>query len=830
MARIQTKKTTFSRGVLSEKIIERDDLELYGAGLADGKNFVIDGRGGAEKRPGTLHIGETKNHGFATMLPFAYSRTQAYMIEAGHQYFRFFTNYGQLLSGGNPVEIVTPYTVNDVERISWAQSNDVMFLACKGYKQARLARTGASSFVLANFDTFDGPYLDMNPDPNHKLAVDHTTNKITASGAGFAPFTAAMVGRWIRIRSPNTDSDTNEQLGDEFLWDIFKITAVDSSTVVTVDIANGTIAATADWRMGAFYTGNWPDVVGMHGGRLWLAKGNRAWGSKPQDFNNFSPTYHSPQGGATGRVEPDSAISIVIDSGLSQQGAVTEIYWFKSQNFQLVLGTPVGLITLQSTSLGEALTPSNVVARAQDSRGTNETVPVTVHESTIFVHTTGQRLQGTYYRDGAYDRLGAQDLSLPSDTLITDTIRRMAWQDFPHGAVWMAQTDGGANTLSLQPEQAVQGWMPQEFGGQYINQGQIEAPHVEAVLNLPSPDGKREDVWLIVKRTIEDETRRYIEVVRPYWTKGQDPRQAWFLDSALRYDGNDYLEKTVQVIEPEEGPNVPWQIIPNFATPAFVEGSKFAFQDGRRWHYGTIIEVDPDNSFMWVPSAPNAQPGPADGLRWFWDADPDGLEPGEWVRPAARDPRYFRPAQPTYESPAAFGSTWRWSVAVHRVVGLDHLIGQEVRALVDGVPTLPMIVDEAGGVDLPGPGSTILVGLPYGAFGKLLPINEGAQAGTSDQKHRSIHGALVSVWETWGLECGSGELDTYGQSWEHYEQTVYPQPYAEGEPAPLFTGVKAFPRGNQGDPKNPSLAFRHEEPLPCYVRAVIIRISTSDGA
>lgn len=825
MARMQAKKTTFSRGVISEKLIERDDLELFEAGLADGKNYVVDGRGGLEKRPGTMHLAPTKDNGFATLLPFAYSRTQAYAIEAGHQYFRFFSNYAHVLSGGTPLEVATPYGDDDVERISHAQSNDVMFLACKGYKYARLVRTGAAAFQLASFDTYDGPYLEMNPTTAHKLAATAADNRITATGAGFAPFTAAMVGRWIRIRSPNTDSEDANELGDEFLWDFFQITSYVSPTVVVVDNVPGNIAATADWRLGAFYGGNWPDVVGMHGGRLWFGKGNRAWGSKPQDFNNFSPTYHSPQGGATGRVEPDSSISVVIDSGLSQQGAVTEIYWFKSQNFQLVLGTPVGVITLQSTSFGEALTPSNIVARAQDARGASDTLPVTVHESTVFVHTTGQRLQGTYYRDGSYDRLGAQDLSLSADTLITDTIRRLTWQDFPHGAVWACMVDGHALTLSLQPEQNVQGWMPQQFGGQFINQGAIEHPHCEALLSLPSPDGKRDDVYQIVRRTIEGEERRYVEVLRPFWRKGTDVRNSWFLDSALRYDGNDEIGKTITLTQNPAGPNEPWILTTSFASPVLQPASKFSIFDGRRWHYGTIIEVDGSNNALWLPSSPNAQPGPADGLRWFFDE-----APGQWVQPVAGDPDYFRPAQNTYEAPADFGTTWRWSIAVSRVTGLDHLIGQTVEALVDGMPSLPMVVDGAGGVDLHSDGCTVLVGLPYNSDGKLLPINEGAQAGTADEKQRPIYASAVSVFETWGLECGSGQLDTYGKRWEQYEQTVYPQAFADGEPPPLFTGYKHFSRQNQLDTTNPVVAFRHRYPLPCYVRAIINRISTSDGA
>jgi hypothetical protein len=830
MARVQVKKTSFARGVISEKIADRDDLELYGAGLADGENYIVDGRAGLEKRPGTMHIGATKNNGFATLLPFAYSRRQAYAIEAGDGYFRFYVNYSQLVDGSNdPVEVETPYLEEDVERISNAQSNDIVFLACPGYKHARLSRTSATSFELNNFDLFDGPYLDMNPIATQMLAVVGTT--VTATG--FAPFTAGMVGRWIRIRTANTDSSDANELGDEFLWAIYQITAFTSSTVVEIDQSDADIVATPDWRMGAFYEDNWPEVVAIHQGRLVFAAGPRVWLSKPQDFNNFNPTYLDAEGGATGRVQPDSSISIVIDSGLSNQGGVTQVLWMKSQNFQLVLGTPVGIITIQSTSLGEALTPENAVVRIQDSRGASETMPVTVTESTIFVHTTGNRLQGTYYKDGSFDRIGAQDLSLASDTLVTDQIRRLAWQDFPHGVVYQALTDGHLLALSLQPEEKVQGWYPQRMGGSYINQGALEHPHVEAVLTLPAPDGKRDDVWKIVKRTIDGEERRYVEVGRNFWSKGRDVRDSWYLDSALRYEGNVDLAKAITLTTTGGGdPNLDWTITTNFSDPELQPATKFSFHDGRRWHRGTIIEVDGDNNALWRPAAPNAPPGRADGLRWFYDADPDDPQaPGVWVQATRDAPAYFRPTQPTYEAPAAISSTWRWSIAVSRLAGLDHLVGETVQGLVDGVPTLPAVVDADGEIDFGVEGCMILVGLPYESTGKLLAINEGAQAGTADEKQRPVYSTLVSVWETWGLECGSGTISTYnGGTWEQFEQTIFPQSCAEGEPPPLFTGYKRFPRSSQGDAKNPSVAFRHRAPLPCYVRAIVNRISTSDGA
>jgi hypothetical protein len=818
MARTSQSQVTFSRGVASRKIHYRNDLAMIRSALADGKNHIVDSRGILEKRPGTMFVGETKNSGYAVAIPFAYSRTQAYMLEFGHQYMRAFANYGQVLNGGVPEEVVTPWTVDEVNELSFAQSNDIMFLAHENHKYARLARVGVSDFELANFDTFDGPYLDMNTNPDWKMAIVATT--LTASGPGHAPFTPAMVGRWVRVRSPNTDSPDPNVLGDEFLWDFMQITAYTSPTVVTTNHVGGNITATADFRLGAFYAGQWPSCLALHQGRLWMGKGNRLYGSRPYDFNNFAPTYHDPQGGASGRVNPDNAITLVLDSGISQSGAITKILWIRSQNYQLVIGTPVGIFAVQSNSLGDALEPDNCVVRPQDGRGANETIPISVAESVLFAHATGRRLQGTYYKNGAYDRLGSQDLSLPSDTLITGVIQRLAWQDFPHGVVWACMDDGGLLSLTLQPEEEIQGWFPQELGGRFINLGRVEPPHVESLAVIPSPDGRLDDLWLFVKRTIDGQTRRYIEVLRPFRAPGSDVRNSWFLDCGLRYDGNSDEAKTLTLTPTT--PNEPWELETNFTSPDFDVGAKLSFFDGRRWHRGTIVVVDGPTSYQWQPATPNAPAAPVDGLRWFFDGE-------EWVQPAEGNKDFFNPVNPTYEMPAQTVDIWNWSLAVDEVSGADHLAGEPVRALIDGIASDVFEVPDDGIVELGGEGSIITLGFPFESTGELLDLKDISRAGASENIQKPAYEVSINVLDTYGLELGTGQIDTAKRVWEHYEPAVFDQPFAEGEPPLLFTGYKNFTRTQQGSQTEPKIAWRHKEPLPCTIRVVVVRASGSEA-
>ena len=58
-------------------------------------------QGGATKRPGTKYIAEVKTSSLSTRIfPFEYSTEQSYIIEAGNQYIRFFTDGAAVLTGG----------------------------------------------------------------------------------------------------------------------------------------------------------------------------------------------------------------------------------------------------------------------------------------------------------------------------------------------------------------------------------------------------------------------------------------------------------------------------------------------------------------------------------------------------------------------------------------------------------------------------------------------------------------------------------------------------------------------------------------------------------
>jgi hypothetical protein len=93
MAAIAIHQTNFTSGEISPYMQSRTELAQYGNSASIIQNAMVRPHGGIMKRPGTIYVGEVKNSAnFTRLVPFEYSNTDAYAIEMGAGYFRFFRN------------------------------------------------------------------------------------------------------------------------------------------------------------------------------------------------------------------------------------------------------------------------------------------------------------------------------------------------------------------------------------------------------------------------------------------------------------------------------------------------------------------------------------------------------------------------------------------------------------------------------------------------------------------------------------------------------------------------------------------------------------------
>ena len=128
----------------------------------------------------------------------------------------------------------------------------------------------------------------------------------------------------------------------------------------------------------------------------------------------------------------------------------------------------------------------------------------------------------------------------------------MAYQEEPNSIVWCVRTDGQLLGFTYQREQQVTAWHRHIFGGSFGSGNAV----CESVEVLPTDDSEYQ-VWVIIKRTINGVTKRYVEYLHKFDFDETDDTSFNYLDSQLAYDGSatttisglDHLEgETVSVL------------------------------------------------------------------------------------------------------------------------------------------------------------------------------------------------------------------------------------------------------------------------------------------
>jgi hypothetical protein len=226
------------------------------------------------------------------------------------------------------------------------------------------------------------------------------------------------------------------------------------------------------------------------------------------------------------------AISITVASD-----EINDAAWL-SPSSKLLIGTLGSEIAVGELSSSDPLGPANITAQTQTSHGSRQVRPVKVNDSILFVQKAGRKLREirfTFESDG----YATTDLSVLADHITRGQIIQMAYQQEPHSIVWMACANGELIGFTFNREQEVLGWHRHPIGGT-VPPGGGEASYVESVACIPSPDGARDETWMIVRRTINGVTKRYIEYMERDWisVEGMAIEDAFFVDSGLTYDGS----------------------------------------------------------------------------------------------------------------------------------------------------------------------------------------------------------------------------------------------------------------------------------------------------
>ncbi len=147
------------------------------------------------------------------------------------------------------------------------------------------------------------------------------------------------------------------------------------------------------------------------------------------------------------------------------------------------------------------------------------------------------------------------------------------------------------------------------------------------------------------------------------------------------------------------------------------------------------------------------------------------------------------------------------------VTGLDHLEGEEIRALADG-RTIPPMTVENGTVELPFDASIIHIGLAYDSYGATLPIEfSGDKIGSTLGRMKDIASIILLVTRSYGCEVG--------RDLENTDEVIFNEDIIFGVHPELFDGSKKVDTIGGQPSRSVEVAFIQKDPLPLTINSMI---------
>ena len=264
---------------------------------------------------------------------------------------------------------------------------------------------------------------------------------------------------------------------------------------------------------------NRPSSVSFYEQRLVFAGTNNnpqtLWFSKAGDYENFT----------TGTNADDAMIYTIASN------QVNAIKYLKAQR-TLVVGTTGGEFTVSADGTDASITPTNVTIKKQSSYGSSNVDAVTAGNAILFLQKAKRKIRELQYNFDS-DSYVAPDLCILNDTVTKSGINEMAFQQEPSSIVWCVRDDGVLAALTYQRSESVVAWTRHIFGGAF-GSGNAVCESVASISGVLTED----EVWVIVKRTINGATKRYVECFSDFEFDETDATEFRFLDSHLTYSGS----------------------------------------------------------------------------------------------------------------------------------------------------------------------------------------------------------------------------------------------------------------------------------------------------
>ena len=505
MALIRRLQNSFVAGQIDKTMAMRSDMTSYGHGCETITNFRPLLLGGLSRRPGTQYLADLGVDGFLGR--FIFNESQQYILFFNAEDLDIYTSAGALAQN-----LTTPYAAGDLDEVRYSQSGDTMIITHPDHAPRKVVRTGATSFTIATLEFEENSAGFPKYQPYNKYA--DTTVTLAASGtsgtgvtltASSAVFASGHNGTIIRYKSKEC-----------------LVTGFTDTTHVTVTVRETlpSTTATEDWDEQAFSAvRGYPRTVRFHDNRL-VFGGSRdlpdtIFASKIGAFFNFD----------LGTTLDDEAIQASI--GTDQVAEIRHLV--SAQNLQIFTDREEFFIPTSDT---KPFVPDNVAFRRQSNFGTGNVPPIRMEGATMYFDRSGQHLREFLFSD-VEQQFSSTSMTKLIPTLLSTPVSMIG---VPHSTdheeqyVYVCNTDGTLALLHTLRSEGVTAW------GKWTTTGTFE-----------SITSIEDDVFVMVKRTINSATKYYLEKLRFDWTL--DCAKNLTASETTSWSGLGHLEgATVQVV------------------------------------------------------------------------------------------------------------------------------------------------------------------------------------------------------------------------------------------------------------------------------------------
>ncbi|MGN1057811.1 MAG: hypothetical protein ACI4Q7_00455, partial [Candidatus Avelusimicrobium sp.] len=484
--RVNAALNQFNNGLVSPQLEARTELAVAAYSCRQLENASVEVAGGVHRRGGSVFV-DKETAGPSVLIPFVVNRNISYVVKIGNGKIKFYRNHAAVTNNDASVQLTSPYAQadlwdgNELPRVSYVQSADVLYLFHEDYPIYKISRTGTSAFTISKVTLQKGPWEDVDyasgitctiSDP----AVMSGTVTMTTS-ADF--FTADMVGRFVRVYYEGTvlywangdevgsrderksdgkfykpeatgtmgnvkPTHTEGMASDgKINWRYMhagygtgKITAVTTARTATLEVVEkfpeSTKYTTKKWQISIIgKDGLYPVCGFFFKERLCLgmntSKGPAVFFSQTGDYENFDDQEYGEQ-------KVNCAMKLPI------LGQLNTIEWLTAME-SLYVGTGGGITEITPQTTANAFGPENITYNKVTNVGSNRLPPILLGGSELYVGGEGKSIYDLLYVNDnqAYD---PQEVHLLSAWWLKKGLKAWALQYDPDRVVWCVVKDG----------------------------------------------------------------------------------------------------------------------------------------------------------------------------------------------------------------------------------------------------------------------------------------------------------------------------------------------------------------------------------------------------